>query len=978
MSSQFQPYLEAICAAYEKRSCFYTQTDAEGRETVFDLMVETAEEEKRDASDRPKEREKIERLPVLEGLQKYASKHVLLVGRPGSGKSTALEQLLLELAKKAQEDVSSLIPVLVQLKADRPILPLVRETVRRHRLRLTDNELDDLLFNSKLLLLLDGVNEIPQETLRQNLQQFRDDNPNVSMVFTTRDLELGGTLGIEKKLKMQPLTSEQLKEFVGKYLPEQGKALLGQLNDRLKELAETPLLLKMLCDVFWFEGELPRSRGALFRTFDQKYEEIKGTVPVSADFRRFKSELLQHLAFGMLAGDALEPQLRLPRSEAEQRLEVLLTGRANAPGQVAKEWLEDLLEHHLLQVADDPKQVEFHHQLFLEYYAAEALLSRVARLGDEPLKREFLNYLKWTEPVALMLALMEDEAQALRVVKLALDVDWGLGARLAGVVKREFQGQTVRLIDALDAPNWLKVGLLGETRSENAIPGLLTRLEHSDSGVSWNAAEALGNIGSEAAIPGLLKLMEHSDSDVSWSAANALGKIGSEAAIPGLLKLMEHSDSDVRWSAANALGKIGSEAAIPGLLKLMEHSDSDVRWSAVEALGKISSEAAIPGLLKFVEHSYWLVRMSAANALGDIRSETAIPELLKLLEHSDDSDVRWRAANALGSIGSEVAAPGLLKLLEHSDDSDVRRNAADALHVIDFVMAVIPNLKVELSDSEVRGRAAEALGNIGSEAAIPELLKLVQDSDSTVRWRAVNALGSIGSEVAVPGLLKLMEHSGSDVRRRAAEALGKIAKKHPNTIAQHLPHLLTLIPTDSGQDAHRAILAIQENCKYYNYEIFQDYLKAQKHDRQKNETAIATTMIQQIERITIMTDKAPIFNQQNATIGNNYAAEGSNIAFTQHIDATEQNFEGLLTGYKQFIDELYQANPYFTDQAEIIKTIDVEARRIDARWQNFLNLKHLWNGGKKAAIKVGEHFVETNPWGKGAIAFLEGVSEDVK
>ncbi|KAM3110857.1 NACHT domain-containing protein [Phormidesmis sp. 146-20] len=492
MSSQFQPYLESICAAYEKRSHLYTQTDAEGREQFFDLMVETAEEERPGDRDRPKEREKIERLPVLVGLQKYASQHVLLVGRPGSGKSTALEQLLLELAKKSQKDAALPIPVLVQLKADRPILSLIRETVRRHRLQLTEADLDDLLFEGKLLLLLDGVNEIPQETLRQNLQQFRDDNPNVSMVFTTRDLELGGAIGIEKKLKMQPLTSEQLKEFVRKYLPEQGEALLGRLNDRLKELAETPMLLKMLCDVFRLEGELPRSLGALFCTFDQKYEEIKGTVPVSADFRRFKSELLQHLAFGMLAGEALEPQLRLPRREAEQRLEALLTGRVNAPGQAAKEWLEDLLEHHLLQVADDPKQIEFHHQLFLEYYAAEALLEQLPELGDEQLKREFLNFLKWTEPVALMLALLEDEAQAVRVVRLALDVDERLAARSAGEVKQELQKQTVELIDALNVPEWLKAELLEETRSDTAVSGLLKLLEPPDSDVRGRAADALG------------------------------------------------------------------------------------------------------------------------------------------------------------------------------------------------------------------------------------------------------------------------------------------------------------------------------------------------------------------------------------------------------------------------------------------------------------------------------------------------------
>jgi hypothetical protein len=61
----------------------------------------------------------------------------------------------------------------------------------------------------------------------------------------------------------------------------------------------------------------------------------------------------------------------------------------------------------------------------------------------------------------------------------------------------------------------------------------------------------------------------------------------------------------------------------------------------------------------------------------------------------------------------------------------------------------------------------------------------------------------------------------------------------------------------------------------------------------------------------------------------------------------------------------------------------------------YYKLKRLWNGSKKAGIKVGEHFAENNVWAKGAIAkrccvrpwrcrrlaqiaFLEGVSEDGK
>jgi hypothetical protein len=66
----------------------------------------------------------------------------------------------------------------------------------------------------------------------------------------------------------------------------------------------------------------------------------------------------------------------------------------------------------------------------------------------------------------------------------------------------------------------------------------------------------------------------------------------------------------------------------------------------------------------------------------------------------------------------------------------------------------------------------------------------------------------------------------------------------------------------------------------------------------------------------------------------------------------------------------------------IAQIIDVEAKLIETqdkpRFANFLNLKRLWNGSKKAALKIGEHFVEENPWGKGAIAFLEGVTEEVE
>jgi len=125
----------------------------------------------------------------------------------------------------------------------------------------------------------------------------------------------------------------------------------------------------------------------------------------------------------------------------------------------------------------------------------------------------------------------------------------------------------------------------------------------------------------------------------------------------------------------------------------------------------------------------------------------------------------------------------------------------------------------------------------------------------------------------------------------------------------------------------------------------------------------------------------PKFDLRGATIGNlAETVQGDQIAHLHN--ASEQNLEMLLTDYKQFIEQLQQKYPTLADATTVPQLIEVEAKLIEAqdqqRWQNFLNLKRLWNGSKQAGIKVGEHFAENNVWAKGAIAFLEGVSEDEK
>ncbi|MEO1445877.1 MAG: NACHT domain-containing protein, partial [Cyanobacteria bacterium J06635_11] len=197
-------YLESVCEDYAHWWEKYTLTDVTGRQQqvaaskggglLLDLMAETVPEKPESEKDEgdpwtDEPVEKIERFTVLEGLRKYAKGHVLLQGAPGSGKSTAMARLLLEEAERARdgralesvatgrpkvEKKTLKIPVLVELRYyNQSLRQLIEDSLLRRDPSLDASELAQWLSQGRLLLLLDGVNELPSGTARQNVRRFR-------------------------------------------------------------------------------------------------------------------------------------------------------------------------------------------------------------------------------------------------------------------------------------------------------------------------------------------------------------------------------------------------------------------------------------------------------------------------------------------------------------------------------------------------------------------------------------------------------------------------------------------------------------------------------------------------------------------------------------------------------------------------------------------------------------------------------------
>jgi HEAT repeat protein len=166
--------------------------------------------------------------------------------------------------------------------------------------------------------------------------------------------------------------------------------------------------------------------------------------------------------------------------------------------------------------------------------------------------------------------------------------------------------------------------------------------------------------------------------------------------------------------------------------------------------------------------------------LGPLAQKEAPDVVSRLLPslNDRDRDVRQEAFAAIVKIhgGAKPAVPGLIIALKNPD-REVRIHAATMLKMVGpDAQEAAPVLIRSLLDSHVRGRADEALTSIG-KAAVPALVKGLDDSDDNLRRLIARSLGYIGSEAkeAIPQLTTLSRDDPSErVREAATAALKRI------------------------------------------------------------------------------------------------------------------------------------------------------------------------------------------------------------
>jgi formylglycine-generating enzyme required for sulfatase activity len=414
---------------------------------------------------------------------------LVILGDPGSGKTTHLKRLLLKIAHDGAASLGlakGTVPVFLPLRnlvdLDVGLDAFIECELSGPHLVTPQRFGERLKTRGRVLYLLDGLDEVRDAGQRAKVSRWIDAalkaSPNSVFVVTCRyagyaDARLSAEF---LELHLRPLDDTQVEQFVRRWFEivethlldgrarkqaiesaqERAAKLLADLRQpalqasaRVAELTHNPLLLTAICLVHYDRGKLPERRSELYdecvAVLLERWNEAKALkTRIPAIEARM---VLQPLAWWMhcedertlARADEMEPQVRqaLSRTKLEVEAEVFLRSIRDESGLLTG-WGID--------------QYGFMHLGFQEYLTAREILSReFAEAGALAQLAGRFGESWWQEVILLLLAQQDlrafDKFMA-ELVKRPEFPEWAT-SQMMGLCMTEAAGVSARPFEAL-------------------------------------------------------------------------------------------------------------------------------------------------------------------------------------------------------------------------------------------------------------------------------------------------------------------------------------------------------------------------------------------------------------------------------------------------------------------------------------------------------------------------------------------------
>ena len=700
---------------------------------------------------------------IMQGQSKSEGKRIAIIGEPGAGKTTLLEAI-------AFSPKTPGLPVWISLGSlgDKSLEEYLCQNWLKQALKTSDvtqqqKALEELFKSRQVLLLLDGVDEMPAPSPVEALAKIREELTGwidkARVVLTCRvnvwDASVNALQGFDTYRTLEfsygdGNKPDQVREFICQWFsktekPELGEPLREKLDEdrhqRIRDLVKNPLRLSLLCQSWYFrQGDLPKTKAALYEQFTRAFYDWKEDV-----FRTTLTERKElNEKLGLLAREAIDKE--------KSRFGIRESFAINVMG-------EDLFNlacklHWLVHIYNDAETGKpvyaFFHPTFQEYFAACAIPKRdyfLKHIPDNPKQGIYRIFEpQWKEVFSLWLGQPDDEElkrHKKELINALLDFNDGCGDKGFYRYKAYFMVATgiiefkeSRCVDEILAQliQWSFPKLNTEEQQYKRLPYQIKE----------KARAALAEINFKKVIDDLIELLNtQQDKWIRCEVARKLGKIdpGNPKAIETLIEMLLHTDPDpddlgVSFiESANGLGEIGegSEEAFKALVEFLAKKcpNSFIASIAWRSLGKLNPHFTIGilnRLLASSESEKW--ELYYAERLGNVDSSSwkIIGIFIDLL-HSEDEDVQMEALDNLGNLGADMP---------------------EAIAMYDAVVALIEFLHSDEGEY-VSEKIAWCLGQIGTGNldAIDALRDLLEDSeDELTRCQAAESLWKIGAGVS--------------------------------------------------------------------------------------------------------------------------------------------------------------------------------------------------------------------------------------